>query len=67
MEYKVELDVNLPREQLVKKIDNLYNTKHWQHGLVSYELLSKGPKVNGCPNEFISNRKAKSDAKQDHK
>ena len=48
MKYTLEIDINLPREEFIKKFDNLDNMKHWQRGLLSYELLSKDPKVNGA-------------------
>ncbi|NJB70594.1 hypothetical protein GGR42_001056 [Saonia flava] len=40
MKYTTEIIVNLPREEFIKKLDNADNMKHWQRGLVKYELLS---------------------------
>ena len=39
MKYTIEITINLPRREVVKKLDNVENLKHWQKGLVSYELL----------------------------
>jgi hypothetical protein len=48
MKYSVEININLPREEFVKKLDNPDNMKHWQRGLLSYQLLSKEPKSKGA-------------------
>ena len=63
MKYTVEIDINLSREEFITKFDNPNNMKHWQRGLLSYELLSKDQRVNGAQNEVgIPNREAKNDA-----
>ena len=43
MKYTIETIVNLPREEMIKKLDNIENIKHWQRGLVSAEHLSGTP------------------------
>lgn len=40
MKYSTEIIINLPRAEIIKKLDNPENMKHWQRGLVNYELLS---------------------------
>ena len=42
MKYSTEIEIALPREEVIKKMDNADNMKHWQRGLRNYELL-KGP------------------------
>jgi carbon monoxide dehydrogenase subunit G len=48
MKYTSEIVINLPRTQVVEKLDNPENMKHWQKGLVSYEQLSDDPKAPGA-------------------
>jgi len=43
MKYNVELTIDLPRDEVIKKMDNVDNMKHWQRGLVSAEHLSGSP------------------------
>jgi hypothetical protein len=43
MKYHVELTIDLPRDQVIKKMDNVYNMKHWQRGLTSAEHISGTP------------------------
>lgn len=40
MKYSTEIIINLPRAEFIKKLDDPENMKHWQRGLVNYELLS---------------------------
>jgi len=40
MKYTIEIDIDLPRDEVIEKLDNVENMKHWMRGLVSYELLS---------------------------
>lgn len=42
MKYTTEIIIDLPREEVIKKLDNADNMKHWQRGLISYKILS-GP------------------------
>ncbi len=39
MEYTVEIEIKLPRNEVVAKFDNENNMKHWQKGFVSMEHL----------------------------
>ncbi len=43
MKYTTEVIIDLPREEVVKKLDNPENMKHWQKGLIGYELLDGTP------------------------
>ncbi|PTM07756.1 MAG: SRPBCC family protein [Bacteroidetes bacterium] len=43
MKYQVELIIDLPRDKVIKKMDNVDNMKHWQSGLKSAEHLSGTP------------------------
>jgi len=42
MKYRTEINIEMPREEVIKKMDNADNMKHWQKGLLHYEVL-KGP------------------------
>ena len=46
MKYALEIIVNIPLEEFLRKFDNVENMKHWQRGLVSAEHIS------GTPGEF---------------
>ncbi len=48
MKYTSEIVIDLPREEFLKKLDNAENMKHWQRGLVKYELLSQNPNAEGA-------------------
>lgn len=43
MKYTLEIIIKSPREEVIKKLDNIDNIKHWQRGLVSAEHLSGSP------------------------
>jgi len=47
MKYTIEIVVNVPREEFIKKMDNAENMKHWQRGLIGYEQLSATPGEEG--------------------
>jgi len=40
MKYTIETIIELPREKVIKKLDNAENMKHWQRGLVAVEPIS---------------------------
>lgn len=40
MKYTTEVIVDVPIETFVKKLNNPENMKHWQKGLLSYNLLT---------------------------
>ena len=52
MRYTVEIEVKLPREEFIKKLDNADNMVHWQQGLVNYEFLSGQPGQEGAKMEL---------------
>lgn len=43
MKYDVELTIDLSRDEVIKKMDNVDNMKHWQRGLTSAEHVSGTP------------------------
>lgn len=43
MKYTIETTINLPRAEVIKKMDSVENMKHWQRGLVTAEHLSGTP------------------------
>ncbi len=43
MKYSVEVTYEKPRDEVVKKMDNVDNMKHWQKGLVSSEHIFGTP------------------------
>ena len=43
MKYNVELTIDLSRDKVIKKMDNVDNMKHWQRGLTSVEHISGTP------------------------
>ena len=43
MKYSVEVTIEKPRDEVIKKMDNVDNMKHWQKGLVSSEHISGTP------------------------
>ncbi len=47
MKYTVEITINLPRKRVVEKMDNPQNLKHWQKGLVNYEIIEGAPGQEG--------------------
>ncbi len=48
MKYTTEIVVDLPRDEFIRKLDNPENMKHWQRGLVGYEVLSGKPGEEGA-------------------
>ncbi len=40
MEYTLDIEIKLPRNEVVEKFDKEENIKHWQKGFVSMEHLS---------------------------
>lgn len=47
MKYTSEITINLPREEVIRKLDNPENMKHWQKGLINYSLLTGNPGEDG--------------------
>ncbi|TDQ30869.1 SRPBCC family protein [Zeaxanthinibacter enoshimensis] len=52
MKYTTEIVIDLPREEVIRKLDNAENMKHWQKGLVSYKVLSGEPGMEGSKMEM---------------
>jgi hypothetical protein len=48
MKYSTEIIIDLPREEVIRKLDNAENMKHWQKGLVNYEFLEGEPGSEGA-------------------
>ncbi len=40
MKYKLEIEIDLPREKVIELFDNPDNMKHWQEGFISFQPLS---------------------------
>ena len=47
MKYICEITIDLPREEVIRKFDSAENMKHWQKGLIDYEILSGTPGEEG--------------------
>lgn len=43
MKYSIEITIEKPQSEVIKKLDNIDNMKHWQKGLVSSEHISGTP------------------------
>jgi hypothetical protein len=43
VKYSNEIDIDLPREKVIEKFDNVENLKCWMHGLVAFEPLEGKP------------------------
>lgn len=43
MKYSKEIIIDLPREEVIAKMENPDNFKHWQKGFISYNHLSGVP------------------------
>lgn len=53
MKYTTEVIIDLPREEVIRKLDNPENMKHWQRGLVGYKQLNeKDPGAVGAQMEL---------------
>ena len=48
MKYTVEIIINLPRKTVIEKMDNPQNLKHWQKGLINYEVIEETPGQEGA-------------------
>ncbi|EAR00104.1 hypothetical protein FB2170_00520 [Maribacter sp. HTCC2170] len=47
MKYTTEILIDLPLNEFIKKLDNPDNMKHWQKGLVKYNIISGAPGQEG--------------------
>jgi hypothetical protein len=48
MKYTTEVIIDMPREEVIEKLDNADNMKHWQRGLTHYEFLEGTPGTEGA-------------------
>lgn len=53
MKYTIEIEINAPRDQVIKLFDNPENMKHWQEGLLSYEPLTGTPGQEGATAKLV--------------
>lgn len=53
MEYTQKILIDLPREEVLNKLSNPENYKHWQKGLVSFKHISGTPGEVGSRSKFI--------------
>ena len=52
MKYTTEVLIDAPREEVIKKMDDPENMKHWQRGLIQYRLLEGTPGEKGATMEL---------------
>ncbi|MCK8522738.1 SRPBCC family protein [Aquimarina sp. D1M17] len=53
MEYTLEIEIALPRNEVIAKFDNEKNMKHWQKGLISIEHLSGEKGKTGATSKLV--------------
>ena len=52
MKYSSEIIIDLPREEVIRKLDSTENMKHWQRGLIGYKHLEGTPGKEGAKMEL---------------
>ncbi len=52
MKYTLEITIQAPLEEVIKKFDSVENMKHWQRGFVSYNHISGTPGKEGAQAEL---------------
>ena len=52
MKYSSEIIIDLPREEVIRILDNAENMKHWQRGLISFKHLEGIPGKEGAKMEL---------------
>ena len=52
MKYTTEITINLSRDEVIKKLDNPENMKHWQRGLLGFEPILGTPGEDGAKTEL---------------
>lgn len=55
MKYRLEIDIDLPRDKVIELFDNVDNLKHWQPELVSFSHLSGTPGQVGAKSRLLYN------------
>lgn len=53
MKYSVEIDIHLPRDQVIALFDDPDNLYKWQEGLLSFEPLSGEPGQPGAKSRLV--------------
>lgn len=53
MKYTTQIDIQLPREQVIALFDNPDNMQHWQPGFISMEHVSGKPGQEGAKSRLI--------------
>ena len=53
MKYTVEIELNLPRDEVIKLFDNQENMYKWQEGLQSFEPISGEPGRPGAKSKLV--------------
>ena len=48
MKYTCEITIDRPLQEFIEKLDNAENMKHWQRGLISYEVTHGTPVQEGA-------------------
>ena len=52
MKYTCEINIDLNRADVIKKLDSTENLKHWQRGLISADHISGTPGQEGAKMKF---------------
>lgn len=53
MKYTTEITIDRPLEEVIQKLDNPENMKHWQRGLIGYKILNtENPAAVGAKMEL---------------
>ena len=53
MKYKLELEINLPRNKVIELFDSTDNLKKWQKGLESFETYEGTPGQEGAKSRLL--------------
>jgi carbon monoxide dehydrogenase subunit G len=53
MKYTNEIVIDLPREKVIEKFDNVDNMKYWMPGLVSFEPIEGKPGQTGAKSRLV--------------
>ncbi len=59
MKFTCTVDIDLPREHVIKTFNNPHNMRHWQDGFVSFEHLSEGDPKPGSKAKIVYNNNGK--------
>ncbi|MDX1462753.1 MAG: SRPBCC family protein [Marinirhabdus sp.] len=52
MKYTTTVDIHKPRTEVIEKLDNAENMKHWQRGLQEYHFIKGTPGTEGAQMEL---------------